>query len=144
MFHRKYLGAYSNPANKRLWEYVDEQGGHCDDIAFNFVVANLTGLAGVMVDDPVFNFPESDSGLYDASSETSKVVRNNLRGECLTWITEFFNGVAPPPFYVEAAEFWLRKQQQRAASPVVAANRQYSVMWNSMQQCVGKNGATPR
>ena len=144
MFHRKYLAAYSTPENEPLRKYVDEQKGHCDDIAINFVVANMTGLGGVMVADPVFTFLEADDGLYDGSSEASKSARNNLRSECLTWITAFFNGLTPPPFYVESAEFWLRKQQHRAASPAVAANRQYSVLWKSMQQCVSSNGSPPR
>ena len=137
------MKAYTSHKLGKLRNYVDDQSGHCDDIAFNFVVANATRQPGVMLEDPVVDFPESGQGLYDATSEEAKAHRNKLRSECLKWISDFFQGNQPEPFYVESPDFYLSVTRQKG-NPISLANRQYSVMWDSIGQCVSRNGRKPR
>lgn len=41
------------------------QEAHCDDVAFNFLVANETGLPGVVLDEDVTELVGSSSGLFN-------------------------------------------------------------------------------
>eukprot|EP00039_Didymoeca_costata_P011521 m.162315 g.162315 ORF g.162315 m.162315 type:complete len:121 (-) comp15201_c0_seq5:186-548(-) len=99
MFHKKYLDLYSSSKFQSLREHVDNHEGHCDDIALNFMVTQATGLNGVVLDDPMISFPESDKGLYNGDSSDR---RNDLRNECLDWIQNLFEGSEPIPFHVES------------------------------------------
>ena len=41
------------------------QEAHCDDVAFNFVVANATGLSGIVLDETMTELVGSSSGLFN-------------------------------------------------------------------------------
>ena len=40
----KYIRIYVLNRHAVLRRFIDTQAGHCDDIAFNFIVASITGM----------------------------------------------------------------------------------------------------
>eukprot|EP00035_Acanthoeca_spectabilis_P002253 m.86390 g.86390 ORF g.86390 m.86390 type:complete len:861 (+) comp11455_c0_seq2:217-2799(+) len=142
-FHKKYLRLYSHWTHKKLRSYVNSQEAHCDDVAFNFLVANETGLPGVVLDEDVTELVGSSSGLFNGSSTASKTARLDFRTECVAWIADYFGGRGPPPFRLEPAGFHLRLEHTHR-NPVVFASRRYSVMWNLLNKCIAENGQRPR
>jgi len=142
-FHRKFLRLYTFWKRKPLRKYVDVQGAHCDDVAFNYVVQNATGKPGVVLNDEVIDLPESNSGLYDGSSEASKQLRLDQRTECVKWIKEHFNGLDLKPFTIESADFELRSTNSKK-SPIHFVQRGYSKLYKQLGQCIAANGQKPR
>eukprot|EP00040_Diaphanoeca_grandis_P024239 m.133014 g.133014 ORF g.133014 m.133014 type:complete len:864 (-) comp29647_c0_seq1:312-2903(-) len=142
-FHRKFMRLYTHWKRKQLRTYVDEQGAHCDDVAFNYVVQNATGLPGIVLDDEVIDLPEHDSGLYDGSSETSKTVRLTERTECVQWIREYFGGLELKPFRLESMNFEMRSEDHRRKK-ISFVDRKYSKLYKQLGQCIAANGMKPR
>ena len=141
--HRKWLAEYSRPELQPLRTHVDQHAGHCDDVALNYVVANVTRQSAVVMTERVIDFAESSSaGLYDGSSEAAKQTREDLRTECVQVIDAYFRGVSPPPFYVEKPAFAQRLQGRKP--PAVRDSRKYSLLFKAMGQCIGSRGEPPR
>lgn len=53
IFHQSYLNVYFDESNKKIRDYVDVQGGHCDDIAFASIVSKYTqkGMVYLPIED---------------------------------------------------------------------------------------------
>ena len=52
MFHRKYLSVYFHEEHKKIRDYVDIQGAHCDDIAFASIVTQYYNGSLVYIPAP--------------------------------------------------------------------------------------------
>ena len=61
-------------------------------MAFNFLVANHTGLSGVVVDEEITELMGSSAGLFNGSSSANKAARLEDRSECTRWIADYFGG----------------------------------------------------
>ncbi|KAJ9450891.1 Exostosin-2 [Diplonema papillatum] len=88
MGHRKYWLAYE-AAESRVRAIVDEL--MCDDIAFNFVVANASGAGPIYARAPFAPFPESQSA---NSLQKLKNMRAK-RQQCISRLTNAFGGTIP-------------------------------------------------
>ncbi len=83
IFHQYYLNAYFDESNKKIRDYVDVQGGHCDDIAFASVVSKYTQKGMVYLP------------IEDIQSGTS-ANRAELRNECTREIIAMLDGWVMP------------------------------------------------
>lgn len=134
VFHRKYLKMFSQVQYSALRSYVNSHPGDCGDVAFNFVVANLTGQPGVVLADSVQHvvaeLPADESALRDA------------RGGCLAWISRHFDGATLKPFFVEKADFVLRWEDARPRRPLLE-RRKYLPAWAALSKCAPASGSLP-
>lgn len=87
VYHRKYLDLYFSDPVQPCREIVDKTM-NCDDLLFNFVVANSSGLPPLVMD--AFAKPKKmKRGLWKRPSHFIE------RSECLNLFVEHFGGVMP-------------------------------------------------
>lgn len=82
---RKYMRMYFSEEFVGLRRYVDEQAGHCDDIALNLMVGNVTGLPPVVQAEL---WGELASGREVGLTMSND--RDELRQECTAWILHHY------------------------------------------------------
>ncbi len=95
-----------------------------------------------MLEEEVLDYPESTAGLYEGSSRQAKQRRNELRSQCLAWLTAFFGGWQPPAFQIEAGGYHARRASGRPHARVLA-RRRYSQPYLELKECMAASGAKP-
>lgn len=102
-----YLRVYM--AGRPMTKLVDDMI-NCDDIYFNAVVANATGVPPVAVDVAVHRFPrwKDDSSMWGSDSSWAQ-----HRTECLKAVNDFYRG---EPLSAELGTVWRLAQTKSAAA----------------------------
>lgn len=94
MFHRRYLEVYFSEKYRSVWQYVDDQPAHCDDVAFLSIVTHHTrrALVHVSVQDSNVNLAPGTKEQKVRLGISYQQNRTALRRECVDWILTFLGG----------------------------------------------------
>jgi glucuronyl/N-acetylglucosaminyl transferase EXT1 len=116
-FHRKYLELYATSLPKRVYDFVDLHK-NCEDIAFNFLVANITRQSPVKVSARQ-SFPCDGCQERKLSGASRLTEHLHARSQCISVFAEEFG-------YQPLVESWSREDpamHQVRYDPAIAINR---------------------
>lgn len=91
-FHRDYLEMYSNHMNPNITQFVDDVR-NCEDIAMQFLVANVTGQAPVFVHSS--RVVDLGKGIFKVKGISQGLRHRATRTQCLNVFVKLYGNMMP-------------------------------------------------